>query len=78
MSTWDVIPFTAFKDQISVNYKELQKNTTKMIIKRLGLGTVKPDYADGIAQTSEDYVDPNLLSQCRAELWDKETAFDKL
>ena len=45
------MPFREIKKQIDDNYCEIQRNTTKAVIARLGLGTKKPVYDEKEAMT---------------------------
>jgi len=39
VSRVDVMPFENIKNQIDSNYDEIQKKTTRAVVRRLGLGS---------------------------------------
>ena len=60
--------FDDIKNQIEANYNEIQKETCRHVIKRLGLGTGVAQTVSIKCQTEEEYVHKSVYNELDMEL----------
>ena len=71
-------PFSEINKQINDNYSEIQRETTKAIIDRLGLGTEKPALVEDGCQTEGKFIQKSKVQEIKMKLFDITEAYKKL